>query len=115
VTYMAELLIIDNCMVQSPGGDVRNLTAIRKMNGGLSVNGGLTCVLQSVTDEWVTLFCDITPPIAVIPYRRFGTTREGTRNPRRIELHSGRAQISSTSGGSIKSHKVHCGLQTALP
>jgi hypothetical protein len=34
---MAELLIIDNCMVQSPGGDVRNLAAIRKMNGGPSV------------------------------------------------------------------------------
>ena len=46
MTYMAELLIIDNCMVQSPGGDVRNLTAIRKINGGPSVSGGLTCVLQ---------------------------------------------------------------------
>jgi len=65
-------------------------------------------------DEWMTLFCDITPPIVVIRYRRFGTTCEGTKNPTRIELHSVRAQISSTSGGSIKSHKVHCGLQIAL-
>jgi hypothetical protein len=32
-TYMVELLNIDNCMVQSAGGDVRNLAAIRKMNG----------------------------------------------------------------------------------
>jgi hypothetical protein len=34
---MVELLINDNCMLQSPGGDVRNLAAIRKMNGGLEV------------------------------------------------------------------------------
>ena len=96
MTYMAELLIIDKCMVQSPGGDVRNLTAIRKMNCGPVVTEGLTCVLQHRDLEgcngWVVRhFCDITQPIVVIAYRRFGTTREGSRNPRRVEVHSGRA------------------------
>jgi hypothetical protein len=43
---MAERLIMGNCMVQSPGGDVWNLAAIRKMNGGISVTAGLSCVLQ---------------------------------------------------------------------
>jgi hypothetical protein len=37
---------MSNCMVQSPGGDVQNLAAIRKMNGGLSIPAGLTCGLQ---------------------------------------------------------------------
>ena len=60
------------------------------------------------------LLCDITRPIVVIPYRRFGTTRQGSRNTRRVELHSGRAQISSTSGESLKSHKVQYGLQIAV-
>jgi hypothetical protein len=40
---------MDNCMVQSPGGDVRNLAAIRKMNGGHSVREGVSCVLQQRT------------------------------------------------------------------